>query len=154
MKELILKRLRKIVAVVLLLIGIVALVVAKKTMVLGTFARPDGGFAPTVFSIALIVFSVINIVTEFFTPDSIPEKIKDVNWVKFWIFLGICAVYVFLIKKIGFVFDTFLCLLGMLKLAGLKGIVKCLIISVVFSAAIWALFTFAMNVPLPSASWF
>jgi len=150
MKEEILKRMRKIVAIFLLILGVVGLIVAKQTMKIGSFAKPNSGFAPMLFSLLLIIFSVMNIVLEFLQPNSIPDKLKNVNWIKFFLYIAICIVYVFLVKRLGFAVDTFICLAAMLKLAGLKGWVKPVLYSLAFSAAIWALFTFAMDVPLPS----
>lgn len=149
MKKAILERMRKIVAVFLLLVGGVGLVVALKTLRVGSVAKPQGGFAPVLFSSLLIGFSIINIILEFMNPNSIPGDLENVNWKKFFLYIAICIVYVFLVKKIGFAVDTFICLFLMLKLAGLKGYIKPVVFSLVFSLAIWSLFTFAMSVPLP-----
>ena len=154
MKENILKRMDKIVAVLLLLVGIFALVTAVKNLKFGTFAKPQGGFAPVIFSAGLITFSAINLVIELRKENRVPDKLKDVDWKKFFLYMGICVAYVFLMKRIGFTVDTFLCLLGMLKLTGQKGIVKPIVISLAFSVIVWALFTYAMKVPLPQAGWF
>lgn len=154
MKEKILKRMDKIVAVALLLFGIFALVSSLKDLRFGSFAKPQGGFAPVIFSSGLILFSLINLAIELRKENRVPDKLKDVNWVKFFLYIAICAAYVFLVKKIGFILDTFLCLLAMLKMTGQKGIVKPLLIAGIFSGILWALFTYAMNVPLPQASWF
>ncbi|MBR1918241.1 MAG: tripartite tricarboxylate transporter TctB family protein [Spirochaetales bacterium] len=149
MKQYILERMRKIVAILLLVMGIIGLTVALRTLKIGTFAKPQGGFAPMLFSVLLIIFSVINIICEFLKPNSIPGDLGDVNWVKFFLYIAICIVYVALIKLLGFATDTFICLTLMLKLAGLKGKARPVLYSLVFSALIWALFTFAMDVPLP-----
>lgn len=149
MKQFILERMRKIAAIFLLIIGIIGLVVALKTLKVGTVAKPQGGFAPVLFSSLLIVFSIINIVLEFLNPNSIPGQLNEVNWKKFFLYIGICILYVFLVKRIGFTVDTFICLFLMLKLAGLKKWLKPILFSLIFSLAIWALFTYAMSVPLP-----
>lgn len=154
MKEKILQSMYKIVAALLLLFGIVVLITALRDLKFGSFAKPQGGFAPVIFSIGLIVFSAINLVIELSKESKVPEDLKNVDWKKWFLYMAICVVYVFLIKKIGFAVDTFICLLAMLKLTGQKGIVKPLIISAVFSVLVWALFTYAMNVALPTAKWF
>ncbi|MBR4426983.1 MAG: tripartite tricarboxylate transporter TctB family protein [Spirochaetales bacterium] len=149
MKQKILERMRKIVAIFILCLGIFTLVVALKTLRIGTFAKPQGGFAPMFFSILLIAFSVINVIVEFMQPNSIPGDLGEVNWAKFFIYIAICIVYVFFVKKIGFAVDTFICLAAMLKLAGLKGWIKPVVYSLIFSVLVYLMFTFAMNVPLP-----
>ena len=154
MKEKVLQRMNKIVAALLLLIGVVALTAALRDLKFGSFAKPQAGFAPIIFSIGLIIFSAINLVIELFRKNSIPENLKHVDWKKWILYMSICIAYVFFIKKIGFTVDTFLCLLMMLKLTGQRGILKPLIISAVFSVILWALFTYAMNVALPAADWF
>lgn len=150
MKKLILERMRKIVAFFLLFVGIIALIVTLTTMKVGSFSKPQEGFTPVLFSALLVGFSVLNIMVEFLTPNSIPGDLKDVNWKKFFLYFAICIVYVFLVKRIGFATDTFICLTLMLKLAGLKGWVKTIVISLIVSVLIWALFTLAMGVPLPA----
>lgn len=149
MKQLILERMRKIVAIFLLLVGVIGLVVALKTLRVGTVAKPQGGFAPVLFSSLLIGFSVINIILEFMNPNSMPGQLNDVDWKKFFLYIAICILYVFMVKKIGFAVDTFICLFLMLKLAGLKKWLKPVLYSLIFSLGIWALFTYAMSVPLP-----
>lgn len=154
MKDHILKRMDKIVAAALLLFGVFALITASTELKFGTFEKPQGGFAPVIFSSGLILFSSINLAIELRKENRVPEKLKEMNWIKFFLYVGICVLYVFLVKKIGFILDTFLCLLAMLKITGQKGLVRPLVISAVFSGILWALFTYAMNVPLPQASWF
>ena len=154
MKEKILSRMNKIVALALLLFGIAAFFTSRHDLKFGTFARPQGGFAPTIFSVGLIIFSVINLVIELFKENKTPEKLAEVDWKKWLYYTLLCGAYVFLIKKIGFAVDTFICLVIMLKLTGQKGYVKPVVISGIFSVLVWALFTYAMNVPLPGAAWF
>ena len=154
MKEKILSRMNKIVALALLLFGIAAFYTSLHDLKFGSFARPQGGFAPTIFSAGLIIFSAVNLVIEMFKENGTPEKLKDVDWKKWLYYTFLCCAYVFLIKKIGFAVDTFICLFVMLKLTGQKGYVKPALISGIFSALVWALFTYAMNVPLPGAAWF
>lgn len=150
MKQFILERMNKITAFFLLCIGIVALSVSLSTMDVGTFTKPEEGFTPVLFSSLLIGLSILNIVIEFITPNKVPGEMKDVKWGRFFLYFVICIAYVFFIKKIGFATDTFICLFLTLKLAGLKGKVKPVLISLISSVLIWALFTLAMGVPLPS----
>lgn len=154
MKEKILSRMNKIVALALLLFGIAAFYTSLHDLKFGSFARPQGGFAPTIFSAGLIIFSAVNLAIEMFKENGTPEKLKDVDWRKWLYYTLLCCAYVFLIKKIGFAVDTFICLFVMLKLTGQKGYVKPALISGIFSVLVWALFTYAMNVPLPGAAWF
>lgn len=154
MKEKILSRMNKIVALALLLFGIAVFYTSLHDLKFGSFARPQGGFAPTIFSAGLIIFSAVNLAIEMFKENGTPEKLKDVDWRKWLYYTLLCCAYVFLIKKIGFAVDTFICLFVMLKLTGQKGYVKPALISGIFSVLVWALFTYAMNVPLPGAAWF
>ena len=62
MKEKVLQRMNKIVAALLLLIGVVALTAALRDLKFGSFAKPQAGFPPIIFSIALIILSAINLV--------------------------------------------------------------------------------------------
>ncbi len=154
MKEKILSRMNKIVALALLLFGIVVFFTSRHDLKFGSFAKPQGGFAPTIFSVGLIVFSAVNLGIELFKENQIPEKLAEVDWKKWLYYTILCSIYVFLIKKVGFAVDTFICLFAMLKLTGQKGYLKPVLISAVFSILVWALFTYAMNVPLPGAAWF
>ncbi len=102
MKEKILSRMNKIVALALLLFGIAAFFTSRHDLKFGSFARPQGGFAPTIFSVGLIIFSVINLVIELFKENKTPEKLAEVDWKKWLYYTLLCGAYVFLIKKIGF----------------------------------------------------
>lgn len=148
-KEKILERTSKIVAFFLLVMGVVGFIVALNTLKVGTFSKPQAGFAPLLFSSLLIVFSIINLVFEFLKPNSIPGEMGKVNWKKFFLYMLICAVYVFFVKRLGFMTSTFLCLVAMIKLADLKGWLKPVCYSFIFSVLVWLLFTKAMDVPLP-----
>ena len=53
---------------------------------------------------------------------SLIHILADVEWKKWLCYTLLCGVYVFLIKKIGFAVDTFLCLFLMLKLTGQKAV--------------------------------
>ena len=154
MKEKVLSRMNKIVAVMLLLFGIGALWTSVHDLKFGTFAKPQGGFAPVIFSAGLILFSAVNVGIELFKENRIPKKLEGVDWKKWVCYTALCGVYVGLVEKIGFALDTFVCLLIMLKLTGQKGIVKPLVIAGIFSVVVWGIFTYAMHVPLPGADWF
>ena len=134
MKDAILSRMNRIVAVFMLIVGIVAFATALRDLEFGTVAKPEGGFAPTIFSAGLIIFSVINLFLEFFIKKNVtPEKLKDIDWRKWALYFVICIVYVALIQPVGFLVDTMVCLTVMLKLAGRKGIVKPVLTAVVFT---------------------
>lgn len=154
MKSTVLKNMHRIVAVFMLLFGLLALFLSLKDLKFGTFSSPKGGMAPILFSGGIVLFSLPNLLIEWRKPAEIPEKLAGVNWVKWFFFMLICTVYVLLVNKIGFAADTCLGLFAMIKLAGLKGWMKPLLISVIFSGLCWSLFRFAMNVKLPGAGWF
>ncbi len=99
MKKMILERMHKIVAVFMLLFGVLALYLSMRDLKFGSFSSPKSGMAPTVFSIGLVVFATINLVLEFCRKNQVPEKLKDVNWLKFVEFMGTCILYVFWLKK-------------------------------------------------------
>lgn len=163
MKQAILKNMHRIVAVVLLLAGIATLFMCFgleiggtkiiKSVRFGKFTRPDAGFVPTVFGVMLTIFAALNVIREFFKPGSVPKDLENVNWLKWAAFLAICVIYVAMIKKIGFIVDTCICLFAMIKISD-KRWVKPLIIAVVFTAICFVVFRYAMNIRLPGASWF
>ena len=153
MSNRVLEWMNRIVAVFLLLLGIFTLVISISTLEIGTFAKPKTGFAPTVFSVALIVFALINVIVEFVKPVKVPEKLKDVNWKKWALYLVICTVYVIIIAFLGFLISTLICLFFMLKISGQKGWIKPAIITLIFSFALWGIFYFALGIPLPKAFW-
>lgn len=138
----------KIVTGFVLALGILFLVFSLR-LPFGSFQKPKAGFIPTVFSVLWVFFGAISFVVELFKEDKVPSKLENINWVRFILYVVDCLLYMLFLKVGGFIFSTAICLYLLIKISGLKGQIKPILVSVIFSVGFWAIFTFAMNVKLP-----
>ena len=131
MKSKLLSWTNRIVSIFLVCVGIFVLIYSFMELKFGSFTNPKGGFTPIIFSIGLILFGTINTVFEFLKKPEIPEKLNDIHWGKWILYMVGCALYVYLIDKVGYFIDT--------------------LITAFF---LFAMFNYAMKIVLPKASWF
>lgn len=151
-KEALLKQTSRIVAVCVLLFAVVAAYYSSQ-LSFGKWSQPGPGFVPILVSVLMGVLSIADVVMEFRKDAVAPEEFANINWIRFFLFSALCLIYVVLQKQIGFLLDTVICLFLMIKVAGIKGWIKPVLVSVLFSAFVWYVFTQLLKVPLPSAAW-
>lgn len=154
MKKKLLSWTNRIVSIFLVCLGIFVLIYSNRKLEFGSVTNPKGGFTPIIFSSGLIIFGIINTVFEFIKKPEIPEKLKNIHWDKWIIYMAECALYVFLIDKVGYFVDTTIILFAMIKLSGAKGWLKPLLITLATAFLLFAMFNYAMKIVLPKASWF
>ena len=154
MKDKVLSWTNRLVSIFLFTMGVFVFFYSKKYLEFGGFSKPKGGFVPSVFSVGLMIFGLISVIQEFSKTPKVPKKFEDLNWKKLGFYYLECILYVFFISKVGFLVDTLIFLFIMLKQCGTRGIVKPLIITVITSVFLWAVFKYAMGIALPAASWF
>lgn len=142
------KKTYKIVAILILLFGIIALAFSLK-LPFGSFSNPKSGFVPVLFSSLLIFFAVINCILELRREDKEPSAFNGLNWKKWVLYTTDCFLFLILIKYLGYFIATTVSLFLMIKLSGLKSSTKSIIISVIFTLLSWFIFTYAMNINLP-----
>lgn len=149
MKESVLRKTNKIISVCLVLFGI-AYLVAASGLDFGSWSSPNTGFMPKVSGTAMVALAIINMVGEFRKPDEIPEELKQVQWIKAFLYIGCCALYVLMLELgFGYVVATPLCLLGMIKATGIKGWMVPVVTTVAVTAFFYGVFKVIMGVYLP-----
>ena len=154
MKDKLLSWTNRIVSILLVCLGIFVLLYSRSKLEFGSVSNPRGGFTPIIFSTALIILGGINTAIEFAKKPEIPAKIRNIHWAKWAIYMAECALYVFLIDKVGYFIDTAIILFAMIKLSGAKGWIKPLLITLITAFLLFAMFNYAMKIVLPKANWF
>lgn len=149
----ILKKMYKITAVFVFLFGLMALYLSLHDLTFGSLGKPKSGFVPTVFSGFLVGFAAVNLVLELRKPDKIPPKMEQVDWKKWGLYIAVSVAYIVMLRWAGFLVSTAVCLFAMIKTTGMKAWVKPAMVSIIFSGIVWIIFTYAMNVRLPSCAW-
>lgn len=149
MKMKIIKYTHIIVAASILIFGIVALILSRD-YTFGSFSTPKEGFAPTVFSILIIAFSVVNLAIEVWKKAAPPKDVVELNWKKWAGYMLICIVYVTCLKRLGYCISTACALLAMLRLSGLKNWKKAIIIAIIYTVISYLIFTYGMTIRLPA----
>ena len=149
MKTKILQKNNKIIAVCLVLFAL-AYLFAARNMNFGSWSSPKTGFMPKVSGVGMLIFSAINLVGDWRKPDEIPEELREVNWVKAFLYIGACAVYVILLSAgVGYLIATPVCLLAMIKFTGIKGWKIPIVTTVLVTAFFYGVFHVVMGVYLP-----
>jgi hypothetical protein len=105
----ILNKANKLIAVFLLLFGITFLFLSLK-LPFGSFGNPKTGFMPKVFSIGMIIFSIINLFNELCKPDKTPVDLVCMDWKKVCLYFGSCILYVLLLTFFGYLPATLISL--------------------------------------------
>jgi len=75
------------------------------------------------------------------------------NFIKIVTYVVIFAAYIFLIPKVGYILATFLFLLGMLLYIGVRDVKAIVLLPLLMTAVIYALFTYVLVVILPKGTW-
>lgn len=104
---------------------------------------------PNLVSYVVIVISIIDFISVWRKKEH-KAIFAGVNFLKLFECLAAMCVYVFLLKKIGFVIDTFLLTSFTMYALDYKNWKLLPIISVIITAAVFGVFYGLLNVPLPT----
>jgi hypothetical protein len=123
--------------------------IESRNLIFGDYHNPGPGFIPFLLGFSLAGLSLLS----FLSPD---RKIKEEafwnNWLKgktvVQIFAGLAA-YLILLKPLGFCIDTFLLLLFLTKVSGIRGYAHSILISFVVMAVIYIIFYRLLIIPFP-----
>lgn len=105
---------------------------------------PD--FFPKVISVILIVLSILIFISN--GKDKKTEKNPNIKYTL--ITIGIFAVYIVLIGKIGYLVSTILFSFAIISLLKKDSIVLKVVYSIIFPVGLYLLFTYAFKVSLPT----
>lgn len=149
MKEKILGKTNKIIAVCIVLFGLFYLYEGRK-LAFGSFSSPRTGFLPRVSGIAMVGLALVNLIIEFCKPSAIPDELKEVNWVKALLYILCCALYVAMLTwGFGYIISTLICLFAMIKFTGIKGWIIPVITTVAVTFFFYGVFHSIMGVYFP-----
>lgn len=139
----------KIVNTIMLLLSTVYLIYARG-LSFGSFTYPKVGFIPQLTgTLAVIISSGLLIQAIVGKGDSKNVKLQ-LDWRKFILIISCITIYIIMLDPIGYLISTFLVLLSVLKIAGQKGVVIPLAISVITTLVFYTVFKIALSIPLPS----
>lgn len=154
MKNKLLQKVNKITAVCLLIFGICYLYLGKD-LPFGRWSAPNTGFMPRLSGIAMVVLATVNLILELRQPDEVPEELREVNWLKAYLYIGCCAVYVLMLALgLGYVPSTLICLLAMIKFTGIKGWMVPIVTTVAVTFFFYGVFNRLLGVYLPRITLF
>lgn len=116
---------------------------------MGTVRMPKEGFMPALVGGMATLISAFLTVQAFLNKGDAQNVKFEISWKKFFLLVAISVAYALLMSVIGYAVSTFLFLLAVLKLVGVEGWKKPLLISVISAVAFWLLFKIALGVMLP-----
>lgn len=117
---------------------------------LGTVRMPKEGFMPMLVGAAATLISAFLTVQSFVDRGDAQNVKFSISWKKFFLLIALSLAYALLLNTIGYTVSSCLFLYAVLKIAGVEGWKKPLIISVIAAAAFWLIFKVALGVMLPT----
>lgn len=143
-----LKKVNKLVSGFLVMFGIGFLYLAR-TLEFGSFAKPNTGFMPKLFSVLMITLAILNFIFEMCRPDQSIEMLQQVDWKKAGLYIGACVLYVVLLLTVGYLVATLATLFAMIKFTGIKGFLIPALTTIGVSGFFYFIFYKLLSVPLP-----
>lgn len=147
------KRHEAIVGMVLLLFGMVTIILALR-MPIGTFRMAGTGMFPLFLGILLVILSGAFILKIFFQgkekqvkKESSPESTGSP--IQLTLFLGIMVLATLFFNQLGYPLISFLLMLGLLRILGIKRWGLNILISVVTAVGCYFLFVKWLDIPMP-----
>ena len=116
---------------------------------LGTMRMPKEGFMPMIVGVGATLISAFLTVQSFLGKGDAKHVKFNISWKKFFLLVAISLAYALLLNTLGYTLSSFLFLLAVLKVAGVEGWKKPLIIAVIAAAAFYLIFKVALGVMLP-----
>lgn len=117
---------------------------------LGTVRMPKEGFMPMIVGIAATLISAFLLVQSLLNKGDAQNVKFNISWKKFFLLVAISLAYALLLNTIGYTVSSFVFLFAVLKIAGVEGWTKPLIISAIAAVAFWLIFKVALGVMLPT----
>lgn len=134
-------------------LGIVVIILASGLQKVKLGIGP-GGF-PRFIGFAITLLGAVQLVKTLRNGVAKPEfHMEKKALLLFLASVAACVLYIILVPKLGFLICTSVLLYVMLLLYGNRHYVLCALLSVVFTAAVWLLFTKVFLIFLPSGSIF
>jgi len=140
----------KIVNMGLFLLSVFYLTYSLNHYKLGTVRMPKEGFMPLVLGIGMTIISGFLMIQAFLGKGDAKDVKLSFSWIRFGALIVVSLTYALLLQKLGYLIGTFLFLLSVLKIAGVKGYLKPLIVSVICAVSFYIIFKMALGVMLPS----
>lgn len=139
----------KLVNLGLLMISVFYLTYSLNHYKLGTVRMPKEGFMPMIIGVGATLISAFLTVQSFMNKGDAQNVKFNISWKKFFLLVAISLAYALLLNTIGYTVSSFLFLVCVLKIAGVEGWKKPLIISLIASVAFYLIFKVALGVMLP-----
>ncbi len=116
---------------------------------LGTIRMPKEGFMPLLLGIGMTVVSGVLMIQSFAGKGDAKNVKISISWLRFAALAAVSFLYALTLQTVGYLIGSFLFLLLVFKIAGLKGWVKPIVISLICSICFYVIFRMALGVMLP-----
>jgi hypothetical protein len=143
------KRHERIAGIFLIIVGIATAIYSYYELKLGEFRHPDSGFLPFWCGLALIIFSIVWIKSNWGPVDNPVPFWEKSQWIKPLIAVVAMLVYGWSMEGIGYLLSTFIFLLAWEAIIEREKWFKTLVISIVGTTVMYFLFERMLGVPLP-----
>lgn len=144
----------RIAAVVLLVAAGIILYDAISISERGGLAPGEPGFFPMAVGVGLVVTSVLFLLRTTVWPDHdlfehAGEEQSETHWLTVWLVIAALVAYAFVVQPVGYIIATAVFFVGVAWLAGSRKWIRDVIVAVLFSVAVYFLFTEVFGIRLP-----
>jgi hypothetical protein len=136
--------------VFLIIVGVAIMVDSVMVLKLGNYHNPDSGFLPFWYSLLMVIFSLVLVISNLGADDRPQPFWESLQWVNPLIAVIIIGLYGFIMEKLGYLLATFIFLLVWEKLLEHEKWLKTLVISVFGTISLYLIFEHMLGVPLPA----
>lgn len=140
----------RLVNLFLLLVSMFYLIYSLNHYKLGKIRMPKEGFMPMLAGTGAVIVSAILTVQSFLGKGDAAHVRIDISWKRFFLLVIISLLYALLLTRIGYLLASFLFLLAVLRIAGVEGVKKQLLISLIAAVSFYLIFKSALGVMLPA----
>ncbi|MBQ7786410.1 MAG: tripartite tricarboxylate transporter TctB family protein [Clostridia bacterium] len=116
---------------------------------LGTVRMPKEGFMPLLLGIGMTIISGVLMIQSLAGHGDAANVHLDISWLRFAALAAVSFLYAFSLQTVGYLIGSFLFLTLVFKIAGVKGWIRPVVISLICSVCFYLLFRMALGVMLP-----
>lgn len=140
----------KLVNLMLFAFSVFYLVYGWSNYKIGKITNPKAGFLPLILGCTAVVITAFLTVQAFMDKGDAQNVKWHIDWLRFLGIIGVSLAYAFLMPYLGYILSSFMFLTLILKLAGVKGWLKPLLIAAVTALVFYLIFKTGLSVKLPA----
>jgi hypothetical protein len=143
------KKYERMTALITILGGMAVMYYAWHALKLGSIHVPDAGFLPFLCGIGLAILGVVWILVLQWTKEREPDSAEKRLWHRPLLSLALMILYGWAMETVGYITSTLIFVIAWQKVIEHEKWLKTMIIALLGTIAMYALFVYLLKVPIP-----